>query len=112
MRRVGRSHRHVLPPSLQHYSTKNETHRVRVTVEGDKLDFPGITSTNCASLTTTKCPLNSVVSTPNSRFLTLDIKNFYYNTPMSRYKYMQIALDIVPNEIIRQYNLRALASNG
>ena len=25
---------------------------------------------------------------------------------------MKIALDIIPNEIIRQYNLLALASNG
>ena len=30
---------------------------------------------------------------------------------MSRYEYMKIALDIVPNKIIHQYNLRALASN-
>ena len=43
---------------------KTETHRVSVTVGGDKLYFPGITTTNCASLTTTKCLLNSVVSTP------------------------------------------------
>ena len=81
-------------------------------VVGYKLDFPGIITTNCASLTTTKCLLNSVVSIPDARFLTLDIKNFYYNTPMSRYKYMKIDLDIVPDEIIRQYNLRTLASNG
>ena len=31
---------------------------------------------------------------------------------MSRYKYMNISLDIVPNEIILQYNLRSLTSNG
>ena len=31
---------------------------------------------------------------------------------MSRYEYMKIDLDIVPDEIIRQYNLRTLASNG
>ena len=52
---------------------KTETHRVHITVGADKLDFPGITTTKCASLTTTKCLLNSVVSTPDIRFLTLDI---------------------------------------
>ena len=31
---------------------------------------------------------------------------------MSRYEYMKIALDIVSDEIIRQYNLCDLASNG
>ena len=89
-----------------------ETHQVRVTVVGDKLDFLGIATTNCASFTTTKCLQNSVASAPDARFLTLDIKNFYYNTPMSRYEDMKITLYIVPNKIIRKYNLRALASNG
>jgi hypothetical protein len=51
--------------------TKAETHRVRVTVGGDKLDFPGLTATQCASLTTTKCLLNSTVSTPNAKFMVL-----------------------------------------
>ena len=55
------------------FPQKTETHQVHVTVSGDKLDFPGITITNCASLTTTKFMLNSVVSTPDAWFLTLDI---------------------------------------
>ena len=55
-------------------SHKTETHRVRVTVGCEKLNFCGITTTNCASLTTKKCLLNSVVLTPDARFMTLDIK--------------------------------------
>ena len=43
---------------------KTETHRVRVTVGGNKLDFPDITITTCASLKTTKCLINSTVYTP------------------------------------------------
>ena len=31
---------------------------------------------------------------------------------MARYEYMKISLDILPEEIIAQYNLRQLASNG
>ena len=91
---------------------KTETHRVRVTVGGNRLDFPGDTTTNCVSLTTTKCILNSTISTPGARFITLDIRNFYYNTPMGRYDYMKISLAILPEEIIAQYNLLQLASNG
>ena len=56
---------------------KTDTHRVRVTVGGDKLDFPSITTTNCISLTTTKCLINSTMSTPSATLLTLDIKHFY-----------------------------------
>ena len=60
----------------------------------------------------TKCILNSTISAPGARFVTLDIKNFYYNTPMGRYEYMKISLEILPEEIIAQYNLLQLASNG
>ena len=54
--------------------TKYEVNRFRVTVGGDRLDFPGATTTHCAGLTTTKCLLNSTISTPGAYFMTLDIK--------------------------------------
>ena len=65
--------------------TKSELNRVRVTVGGDRLGLPGATTTHCASLTTTKFLLNSTISTPDARFMTLDIKDFYYVTAMARY---------------------------
>ena len=37
---------------------------------------------------------------------------FYYNTPMDRYEYMRLPLHSIPDDIIAQYNLRALASDG
>ena len=37
--------------------------------------------------------------------MTLDVKNFYLNTPMVRYKYVQIKLEDIPEEIIHEYNL-------
>ena len=80
--------------SIRPYKTK--THRFRVTVGGNRLDFPGDTTTKCASLTTTKFLLNITISTPGAHFITLYIKNFYYNTPMGRYEYMKIRLAILP----------------
>ena len=50
-----------------------ETHHIRVTVGSEKLDFPGITTTTCVSLTMTKCLINSTVSMPSAKFMTLDI---------------------------------------
>ena len=41
-----------------------------------------------------------------------DIANFYLNNPMNRYEYMKIPLDIIPEEIIQQHNLRNLAHKG
>jgi hypothetical protein len=92
--------------------TKAEIHRVRVTVGGDKLDYAGVTSTQCASLTTTKCHLNSTISTPDAKYMVLDIKDFYYGTPMERYEYMKLPLTLIPQEVIDQYNLLDLVSDG
>ena len=44
--------------------------------------------------------------------MTLDIINFYYNTPMEWYDYMKMSLDMIPKEIIVQYQIRSLVSNG
>jgi hypothetical protein len=90
--------------------TKAETHRVRNCAGGDRLDFPGPTATQCASLTTTKILLNSTIFTPSARFSTFDIKNFYYGTPMARYKYMKLHLSKIPEEIIVEYHLQDLAT--
>ena len=92
--------------------TKFKVNRVRVTVGVNRLDFPGATTTHCASLTTTKCLLNITISTPGARFMTLDIKDFYQGTTMARYEYMKLALACIPDKIIDQYNLSALSSDG
>jgi hypothetical protein len=38
--------------------------------------------------------------------MSLDIKNFYLNTPMLRYEYVHIRIDNVPEEIIKIYKSR------
>ena len=61
---------------------KAETHRVCITVGGDKLSYNSPTATQCASLITTKILLNSVVFTILALFMCANIYDFYYNTPM------------------------------
>ena len=92
--------------------TKSKVNRVRVTVVRDRLDFPGSTATHCISLTTTNCLLNSTISTPSAPFMTLDIKDFYYGTYMARYEYTKLAMACISDEIIDQYSLRTLSSDG
>ena len=87
---------------------KTKVNHVRVTVGGDKFDYSEATTTHCASLTTTKCFLNSTISTPEAQFMTIEIKYFYYGTPMARYEYMKLALDFFPDKIIEQYDLHSL----
>ncbi len=45
--------------------------------------------------------------------MTLDLKNFYLNTPMTRYEYVRIKIDDIPEETIIEYNLQdKVASDG
>ena len=76
--------------------TKSEVNCVCITVGEYRLDFPGATTAHCASLTTTNCLLNSTISTPGARFMTLDINGFYYRTAMARYDYMKLSLACIP----------------
>ena len=41
----------------------------------------------------------------------LDIKDFYYGTAMACYEYIKLSLACIQDEVIDQYNLRALSSN-
>ncbi len=81
---------------------KTEQERTRFNVGGDKINYPGDCATPTSNLTLFKIMLNSVISTQGDRFMTLDIKNFYLNTPMEQYEYVYIKLDDVPEEIIQQ----------
>jgi hypothetical protein len=75
---------------------KKETHRTRLTEGGNLINYPYDVSTATADITTAKIIFNSVVSTPNAKFMGLDIKDFYLNTEMERYEYMRLPIDIIP----------------
>jgi len=81
-------------------------------VGGDRIDYPFEVSTPTADLTTAKLLFNSVISTPGAKFMVTDIKDFYLNTTMERYEYMHLPANIIPDEIMQQYNLHQLAHNG
>ena len=91
---------------------KENPRRVRITVGGDRIDYPGLTSTKAADLTTVKLHINSVLSTPNARYATADIKDFYLNTPMPHPEYMRISLALIPQAFRIQYKLDDIAHNG
>jgi hypothetical protein len=44
--------------------------------------------------------------------MTIDLANFYLNTPMERFEYMRIPLSAIPDCIMDQYNLKPLIHNG
>ena len=42
--------------------------------------------------------------------MTMDIKDFYLNTPMTRYEYMRLKISDMPDNVIEHYNLREIAT--
>ena len=38
--------------------------------------------------------------------MTIDIKDFYLMTPMDRFEYFQMKLELFPQDIIKEYGLR------
>jgi hypothetical protein len=89
---------------------KANPHHVRFTVGGDRIDYPGDISTKTADLHTVKTPLlNSVISTtPDTCFMTADLKAFYLGTPLAQYEYMQIPISVIPESIMTEYKLLPL----
>ena len=59
------------------------------------------------SLTTVNLILNSILSTINAHFMTIDIKDFYLNTLMARSEFMRLILSNLPESVVQQYNLEA-----
>jgi hypothetical protein len=85
---------------------KKDKHRTRLTMGENLINYPGDCRTPTANLLTVKILLNSIILMPNVKFMTIDIKDFYLNTPMERYKYFRMKLDLFPKDVIDEYDLR------
>ena len=59
---------------------KEEKNGSRLTVGGNRIDYPFGVSTPTCDLPTIKLLWNSVLSTPGAKYFTLDISNFYLRT--------------------------------
>ena len=93
-------------------SHKEQPNRVRITASRDRINYPWDCSTSTADLTTVKILLNSTISTQGAKFFTLDIKDFYLNTPLKQYEYLCLPLKDIPEDVIAHYNLKSKATDG
>jgi hypothetical protein len=84
---------------------KKDKYRTCITMGGNLVNYPGDCGTPTANLLMVELLLNSIISTPNAKFMTLDRKNFYLMTPMKRYEYFCMKLNLFPQDIIDEYNL-------
>ena len=85
---------------------KTDPYRTRITMGGDRVNYPGDCGTPTADLLTVKILFNSVISTPHAKFMTIDIKDFYLMTPMDRPEFFRMKLELYPDDVIEEYDLR------
>ncbi len=78
---------------------------MRITMGGNLVNYPNDCGTPTADLLTVKLMFNSIISTPNAKFMTIDIKDYYLMTPMDRYKYFRKKLELFPPIITNEYGL-------
>ena len=55
---------------------------------------------------------NSVISTKDARFMSIDIRNFYLGTAMKIFEYMKMPIKLFLPHIVEQYKLDQHAKNG
>ena len=68
---------------VDYLSEKIHPYCTQLTVGGDRVNYPGYFGTPTVGLTTVNLLLNRIVSTLNAKFMTINIKDFYLDTPMA-----------------------------
>eukprot|EP00804_Cyclotella_cryptica_P010817 CCRYP_008749-RA/>CCRYP_008749-RA protein AED:0.21 eAED:0.21 QI:0/0/0/1/1/1/3/0/823 len=81
---------------------KKEPNRTHLVVGGDRINYPGDVATPTAEMLAAKILFNSVISTAAACFMTMDISNFYLNTPLQRPEYIRMKITDIPEEIINE----------
>ena len=86
--------------------------RTRITIGGNRINYPHDVGTPTGSLELLKLLINSILSTPNAKFASFDINFFYLNTPLTRKEYTKINISDIPTEFVKEYNLQPISHNG
>ncbi len=73
---------------------------------GKLINYPKECGTPTVDILTIKLLFNSIISTPNAKFMTINIKDFYLMMPMDLYEYFRMKLELFPQDIINKYALR------
>eukprot|EP00804_Cyclotella_cryptica_P029279 CCRYP_011676-RA/>CCRYP_011676-RA protein AED:0.16 eAED:0.06 QI:0/0/0/1/0/0/6/0/1468 len=89
---------------------KDDPNRVRITVGGNLINYPGELTTRTADLTTAKILWNSTISTPD--LLVQTSKTCIYKHQWHDHEYMRIKADLVPAAFKEAYTLWDKIHNG
>ena len=89
-----------------------EVKRVRGTIGGDRINYPGEVSASTASLLTVKMLFNAVLSEPDAKFATADIKDYFLMSKLLRSEYMWIDIKMIPSATRQKYDVDKFAVDG
>ena len=84
---------------------KEDPYITRPTVGVNLINKPGEVETPVAYMLTSKLLFNGLQLTTYANFMVIDIKIFYPSTPMDRYYYIGLPINIIPQEINNEYQL-------
>jgi hypothetical protein len=84
----------------------------RIAIGGNCICYPGDVGTNTALLELLKLLLNSVLSWKGACFISIDLKNFFLDTPMPDLEYVCIKISDIPDEFIDKYKLTGQDCDG
>jgi hypothetical protein len=90
----------------------DDANHTRITIGGNNIAYPGDVGTPTGSIELSELLVNSVLSQCKARLATMDLKNFYLNTPLDRPEYIHIKLADIPQEFINEYKLKELACDS
>ena len=89
----------------------NITYRIRGTAGGDRINYDGPTAAFTAAMPAIKLLIHSVIS-DNAHWMTIDIKDYYLNTPLLRPEYVRIPLRFIPSDTITLHSLTPYITNS
>ena len=76
------------------------------------MDYPSQVTTRTEELNTVKINLINVLSTINAKYMTMDFKDFYLNTPMMQKEYRRLKVEFILKVFMDKYNLWDMVENG
>jgi hypothetical protein len=91
---------------VDHCPQKADPNRIRITASGNLINYPGELTTRTADVTMAKFLWNSVLSTPEAKYMCLDMKKNYLSAPLDCFEYMHIPYALFPPWIVEQYALQ------
>jgi hypothetical protein len=91
---------------------KDDPNCTQITIGGNPICYPGNVGSNTVLLELLKLLLNSVLSQKDAHFSSINLKNFYLDTPMPEPEYVCIKISNILDKFINKYKLVGLDRDG